>query len=66
MSETRWRRTPCESSACVEIGATSYGDFLVRNSNFRADKVGFTAQEMRAFIRAVKDGHFDDLIWGPK
>lgn len=63
MSESRWRRTPCDTAACVEIGRLSYGHFAIRNSNFRADKALFTEQEMKAFIRAVKDGHFDDLIW---
>ena len=66
MSETRWRRAPCESTSCVEVGVTSFGGYLIRNSNFRADKAAFTQTEMRAFIRAVKNGHFDDLIWGPK
>lgn len=63
MSTTRWVRTPCgESVACVEIGKLEYGDFAIRNSNFKSDKVIFTRQEIAAFIRAAKNGHFDRLF----
>lgn len=48
--------------ACVEIGKLEYGDFAIRNSNFKSDKVIFTRQEIAAFIRAAKNGHFDRLF----
>lgn len=63
---TRWKKTPCETNACVEVGALSYGEFAIRNSMFRANTVVFTKKEMQAFIRAVKVGVFDDLIEGPR
>lgn len=59
----RWVRTPCgESVACVEIGKLDYGDFAIRNSNFKADKVIFTEAEIIAFLWAAKKGHFDRLL----
>lgn len=66
MSETRWVRARCDTSACVELGALSYGDYAIRNSNFRADKVVFTRKEMMTFLSAVKAGEFDRLFEGPQ
>lgn len=63
MRETHWRRSPCNDGACVEVGRLSYGHYAIRNSNFRADKALFTQEEMKAFITAVKNGHFDDMVW---
>lgn len=62
MSTTRWVRTPCESGSCVEVGRLEYGDFAIRNSNFKADKVIFTEKEIAYFLQAVKNGHFDRLF----
>lgn len=63
MSGTTWRKTPCDSTACVEIGRTDYGDFAIRSSQFRADKVIVTRRELESFINACKVGHFDTLIY---
>ena len=62
MATTRWVRTPTDSAGAVEIGKAEYGDFLIRNHQFGARKITATPAELRAFIQAVKNGHFDRLL----
>lgn len=59
---TRWIKTPCDTNACVEVGKLDYGDYVIRNSQFGTRTVTFTPAEMRAFVRAVKNGTFDSLF----
>ncbi len=63
-SKTRWVRTPCDSSACVEVGSLWYGDIAVRNSQFRARTVTFSRKEFGAFLEAAKKGEFDEIVYG--
>lgn len=56
----RWRAAQNEG---VEIGKMDlHRGFIIRNSQFRADKAYFTKAEMVAFFDAVKAGHFDSLV----
>lgn len=59
---TKWIKTPCDTSACVEVGKLDHGDFAIRNSIFEANRIVVTRAEMAAFIQAVKDGVFDELV----
>lgn len=59
---TKWVRTPTDSGAAVEIGRLTYGDYAIRSQQFRARTVVMTRTELRAFIQAVKNGHFDKMI----
>lgn len=63
-----WRKTPSPDNkgACVEIGRLTYGDYAIRNSLFRADRIPFTREQLLLFIRAVKLGVFDDFVEGPR
>lgn len=63
---TRWVKTPCDTNACIELGVMDYGDFVIRNSQFRARSVVANPAEMRAFVQAAKNGAFDKLLEGPK
>lgn len=62
MATTRWVRTPTDSQNGMEIGKLEYGDFVIRNKQFRARTVTMTRNELRSFIQAVKNGHFDRLL----
>lgn len=66
MSRTRWFKAPCEGGACVEAGVLEYGDVAIRSSLFRARTVVVTQSEWRAFVQAVKDGHFDQVLREPR
>lgn len=62
--KTRWVRTPCDTSACVEVGRLWYGDIAVRNSQFQSRTVTFSRREFAAFLEAAKKGKFDDIVNG--
>lgn len=62
MAATRWVRTPSDSQNAIEIGKLEYGDYVIRNHQFRARTVTMTRSELRSFLQAVKNGHFDRLI----
>lgn len=62
MATIRWVRTPTDSLGAVEVGKAEYGDFLIRNRQFRARKITATRAELTAFIQAAKNGHFDRLL----
>ena len=62
MATIRWVRTPTDSSGAVEIGKAEYGDFLIRNHHLGARRITATRAELRSFIQAVKNGHFDRLL----
>lgn len=62
MATTRWVRTPTDSQGAMEIGKLEFGDYAIRNHQFRARTVTMTRAELRAFIQAVKNGHFDRLL----
>lgn len=64
--KTRWYKTPGDSGACVEAGVLDYGDVAIRSSLFRARTVVVTQSEWRAFVQAVKDGHFDQVLREPR
>jgi hypothetical protein len=66
MSSARYIRTPGVDDVRVEIGKLSYGDFTIRASNFKRRTIVFTGEQMRAFIDAVKQGHFDPLFEEPR
>lgn len=62
--KTHWVRTPCDSSACVEVGSLWYGDMAVRSSQFRSRTVTFSRAEFAAFLEAAKKGTFDEIVYG--
>ena len=62
----RWYKTPGDPKNCIEVGQTDYGDFSIRQSQFRARTVVVTRQQLEAFLNAAKWGHFDHLLERPK
>lgn len=59
---SKWIRTPTDAPNAVEVGKLDYGDFAIRNNQFRARTVVLTRPELWAFIQAAKNGHFDKLL----
>jgi hypothetical protein len=50
----------CSLGDCVEIGRSTAGEFLVRDSKDRAQpSLVFTREEWAAFVAGVKNGEFD-------
>jgi hypothetical protein len=50
----------CSLGNCVEVGRTSDGDVVVRDSKDRSQEaLAFTAEEWTAFVAGVKAGEFD-------
>jgi hypothetical protein len=50
----------CNFGSCVEVGRTSDGDVVVRDSKDRAQEaLAFTPDEWTAFVAGVKAGEFD-------
>jgi Domain of unknown function (DUF397) len=50
----------CSFGNCVEVGTTSDGDVLVRDSKNRSQEaLAFTPEEWTAFVAGVKAGEFD-------
>jgi Domain of unknown function (DUF397) len=50
----------CSFGNCVEVGRTSDGDVLVRDSKHRSQEaLAFTPEEWTAFVAGVKAGEFD-------
>ena len=50
----------CSFGSCVEVGRTSDGDVLVRDTKDRAQQaLSFTDEEWTAFVGGVKAGEFD-------
>lgn len=51
----------CDAGGCVEIGQSSDGTVLVRDSKDSARTVAlaFTVEEWAAFVKGVKAGEFD-------
>ena len=50
----------CNWGNCVEVGRTSEGDVLVRDSKDRSQEaLAFTPEEWTAFVAGVKAGEFD-------
>lgn len=63
-SVTLWRISSFSGNngTCVEVAALPDGHIAVRNSNHPdVGMVLFTRAEMKAWIRGVKAGEFDDL-----
>lgn len=60
--KAKWIKTPCDTNACVEIGKLPHGDFAIRSSQFRANTVVITEQELVSFIQAVHAGVFDKFV----
>lgn len=55
-----WQKpADCESTSCVELTQVWNGKIFLRNSEAPSKIVTFTAQEMDAFINAVKKGEYD-------
>lgn len=68
LAQIQWRTSSFTDSgtsnggSCVEVAALPDGRIAVRNSNHpNAGAVFFTRAEMRAWIKGVKAGEFDDL-----
>lgn len=59
---TRWLKTPCADSACVEVGKEAPNKYKIRNSMFRADQVQASGPQIRALVRAAKLGILDELV----
>lgn len=52
--------THCTYGNCVEVGRTSDGAVLVRDTKDRAQQaLAFTGEEWAAFVAGVKAGEFD-------
>lgn len=51
----------CDAGGCVEVGQSSDGSVLVRDSKDaeRATSLRFTSAEWTAFVAGVKAGEFD-------
>lgn len=49
----------CSLGDCVEVGRTSEGAVLVRDTKDRAHELFFTRDEWDAFVKGVKAGEFD-------
>lgn len=49
----------CSLGDCVEVGQTSDGAVLVRDTKDRALELSFTRDEWSAFVAGVKAGEFD-------
>lgn len=63
-SVTLWRTSSFSGNngTCVEVAALPDGHIAVRNSNHPDEgMVLFTHAEMKAWVRGVKAGEFDDL-----
>lgn len=60
----RWRKSEHSnpSGSCLEIAELPGGDVAIRNSRYSGGPaLIYTAAEIDAFIRGVKDGQFDYL-----
>ena len=65
LPDVAWRksRRSNPSGNCVELARLPAGQVAVRNSRHAAGPVLIcTRDEMAAFVRAAKDGHFDSLL----
>lgn len=58
-----WRRSSfCASGECIEVSGQD-GMVLIRDSKLpEAGPLRFSAEEFRAFARAIQSGEFSDLI----
>ena len=60
----RWRKSTASnpSGNCVELAELAGGDIALRNSRFPAGPVIVgTRSAVAAFVRAARNGEFDDL-----
>jgi hypothetical protein len=67
LARAKWRKSSFSggNGACVEVATLGDDIVAVRNSNHPdAGTVFFTPAEMRAFIRGVQAGEFNDLATG--
>jgi hypothetical protein len=68
LPEAAWRKSHYSnpSGNCVELAMLPAGRVAVRNSRHPAGPVLIcTPDEIAAFVRGAKDGHFDGLL-GPE
>jgi hypothetical protein len=50
----------CNRGSCVEVGRSSDGTFLVRDTKNREQgPLAFTREEWAAFVAGVKNGEFE-------
>lgn len=58
---TTYERTRCSGGDCVEIGARGDDWFVIRSSAHTRSVIAVSGDELRAFLRQVRCGQFDEL-----
>lgn len=54
--------TPCDSGACVTVSPTDFGNVRLSLTEPGSPALFLTEDEFTNFIRAAKEGFFDELL----